>query len=138
MKTWNLRKAAPIAAALLGCLLGTGCNRQAQAPPQPPPEVAVVTVQPQQVLLTTELPGRTSAYLVAEIRPQVSGLIEERFFEEGSDVKVDDVLYQIDPEPFQAAVDSAAATVAASRKAADRRGPRWTRPSPASSDMRPP
>ena len=77
MKTWNLRKAAPIAAALLGCLLGTGCNRQTQAPPPPPPEVAVVTVQPQQVVLTSELPGRTSGYLVAEIRPQVNGLHPE-------------------------------------------------------------
>lgn len=120
MKTWNLRKAAPIAAALLGSFLGTGCNRPTQAPPPPPPEVAVVTVQPQQVLLTTELPGKTSAFLVAEIRPQVSGLIEERLFEEGSDVKQDDVLYQIDPDPFQAALDSAAASVATSRKAADR------------------
>ena len=78
MKTWDFRKAASVVVALLGCLWGAGCNRQTEAPPQPPPEVAVVTVQPQQVLLTTELPGRTSAFLVAEIRPQVSGLIEER------------------------------------------------------------
>ncbi len=120
MKPWNSWKAAPIAAALLGNLLGAGCNRQKQAPPPPPPEVAVVTVQPQQVLLTTELPGRTSAFLVAEIRPQVSGLIQKRLFEEGSEVKPGDVLYQIDPDPFQAALDSAAATVAASREAADR------------------
>jgi len=120
MKTWNLRKAAPIAAALLGSLLGTGCNRQTQAPPPPDPEVAVVTIQPQQALLTTELPGRTSAYRVAEIRPQVSGLIKERRFEEGSEVKAGDVLYQIDPDPFQAALDSADASVDASREAADR------------------
>lgn len=120
MKTWNLGKAAAIAAALLASFLETGCNRQKQAPPPPPPEVAVVTVQAQQVLLTTELPGRTSAYLVAEIRPQVSGLILKRLFEEGSEVKAGDVLYQIDPEPFQAALDSAAASVAASREAADR------------------
>jgi len=120
MKTWNLRKAAPIAVALLGGLWGAGCNRQTEAPPPPPPEVAVVTVQPQQVLLTTELPGLTSAFLVAEIRPQVSGLIQKRLFEEGSEVKAGDVLYQIDADPFQAALDSAAASVAATREAADR------------------
>lgn len=120
MRTWNFGKAAALAAALLTSFLGTGCNRQKQAPPPPPPEVAVVTVQPQEVLLTTELPGRTSAYLMAEIRPQVSGLILKRLFEEGSEVKAGDVLYQIDPEPFQAALDSTAASVAASREAADR------------------
>lgn len=120
MKTRNLWKAAPIAAALLTSFFETGCNRQTQAPPPPAPEVAVVTVQPQQVLLTTELPGRTAAYLVAEIRPQVSGLILKRLFVEGSDVKQNDVLYQIDPEPFQAALDSAVASVATSREAADR------------------
>jgi len=120
MKTWNLWKAAPLAAALLTSFLEAGCNRQAPPPPPPPAEVAVATVQPRPVLLTTELPGRTSAYLVAEIRPQVSGLILKRLFEEGSEVKAGDVLYQIDPEPFQAALDSAAATVTASREAAER------------------
>ena len=120
MRTWNLWTAAAIAAALLTGFFETGCNRQKQAPPPPVPEVAVVTVQPQQLLLTTELPGRTAAYLVAEIRPQVSGLILKRLFVEGTDVKQDDILYQIDPEPFQAALDSAVATVAASREAADR------------------
>lgn len=120
MKTWDFRKAASVAVALLGSLWGAGCNRQTEAPPPPPPEVAVVTVQPQRVLLTTELPGRTSAFLVAEIRPQVSGLILKRLFVEGSEVKQGDVLYQIDPDPFQAALDSAAASVAATREAADR------------------
>ena len=96
-----------------GGLLVVGCDRgQQSAPPPPVPEVAVVTVQPQQVELTTELPGRTSAYLVAEIRPQVNGLIQKRLFKEGSDVKAGQVLYQIDPAPFQAALDNAKAALA--------------------------
>jgi len=82
--------------------------------------VAFVTVTTQQVVLTTELPGRTAAYLVSEIRPQVSGLIQKRLFTEGADVKAGDLLYQIDPAPYQAAYDSAAANLDAARKAAER------------------
>jgi membrane fusion protein (multidrug efflux system) len=100
-------------AALANLLLLGGCDRRQQsAPPPPVPEVAVVTVEVQRVLLTTELPGRTSAYLVAEIRPQVNGLIQKRLFKEGSDVKAGQVLYQIDPAPFQAALDNAKASLA--------------------------
>ena len=95
--------------ALLCGLTVTACNRQVQAPPPPAPEVATVTVAQQQVLLTTELPGRTSPYRVAEIRPQVNGLIQKRLFTEGSDVKAGQELYQIDPAPFQAALDNAQA-----------------------------
>jgi membrane fusion protein (multidrug efflux system) len=73
--------------------------------------VAVVTVQPQQIVLTTELPGRTSAYRIAEIRPQVNGLILKRLFTEGSDVQAGQELYQIDPAPFQAALNSAKAAL---------------------------
>ena len=62
-----------------------------------PPEVGIITIQPQRVALTTELAGRTSAYLIAEVRPQVSGIIQKRLFTEGSDVKAGEVLYQIDP-----------------------------------------
>jgi len=75
------------------------------------PEVAVVTVQPEKATLTTELPGRTSAYLVAEVRPQVSGIIQKRLFTEGSEVKAGQVLYQIDPAPFQATLDNAKAAL---------------------------
>jgi membrane fusion protein (multidrug efflux system) len=75
------------------------------------PEVAVITVAPQKVELTTELPGRTSPYLVAEIRPQVNGIIKKRQFREGSDVKAGQLLYQIDPAPFQVALDSAKASL---------------------------
>jgi membrane fusion protein (multidrug efflux system) len=75
------------------------------------PEVAVITVQTEQATLTTDLTGRTSAFGVAEIRPQVSGLIQKRLFTEGSDVKAGQVLYQIDPAPFQAALDNANAAL---------------------------
>ncbi|MFH0960015.1 MAG: efflux RND transporter periplasmic adaptor subunit [Pseudomonadota bacterium] len=92
----------------------TGCDRRQLPPPPPIPEVATVTVQPQRLALTTELPGRTSAYRVAEIRPQVNGIIQKRLFAEGSDVKVGQVLYQIDPAPFKAALDSARASLAKS------------------------
>jgi membrane fusion protein (multidrug efflux system) len=84
------------------------------------PEVATVTVARQQVLLTTELPGRTSPYLIAEIRPQVNGLIQKRLFTEGSDVQAGQELYQIDPAPFQAALDNARAILPALRSRADR------------------
>jgi membrane fusion protein (multidrug efflux system) len=97
-----------------------GCGSQQAAPPPAIPEVAIVTVQPERVVLTTELPGRTSAYFVAEIRPQVNGIIQKRLFDEGSDVKVGQVLYQIDPAPFQAAYDNAAANLAVVQKAPDR------------------
>ncbi len=90
-----------------GCESGHG----QQATPTPVPEVATVTIEPQQVELTTELPGRTSPYLVAEIRPQVNGIIQKRLFREGSDVKAGQLLYQIDPAPFQVAHDSAKASL---------------------------
>ena len=93
-----------------GILSFSGCGGKS-APPPPPPEVAVYTVQPRQVELTSELPGRTSAFLAAEIRPQVSGIIQKRVFTEGSDVEIGQVLYQIDPAPFQAALDNALAAL---------------------------
>jgi membrane fusion protein (multidrug efflux system) len=86
-----------------------GCNRGPNLPPQMTPEVSTVVITQQTVVLTTELPGRTAPYLIAEVRPQVSGLIQKRLFVEGSDVKAGDVLYQIDPAPFQAALDNALA-----------------------------
>jgi membrane fusion protein (multidrug efflux system) len=69
-------------------------------------------MRPERVALTTELPGRTVAYRVAEIRPQVNGLILKRAFTEGSDVKAGDLLYQIDPAPYEAAYEQAKASVA--------------------------
>ena len=101
-------------AALLGLTMALGgCDRGPgqKAAPSPVPEVATVTIQPQPVELTTDLPGRTSSYLVAEIRPQVNGIIKKRLFREGSDVKAGQLLYQIDPAPFQVALDSAKASL---------------------------
>ena len=110
-----------VSIVLAGGLLLGGCDTSKSAPPPPPvPEVATVTVQTERVVLTTDLPGRTSAYSIAEIRPQVGGIIQKRLFEEGSEIKAGQVLYQIDPAPLQAAYDNAAANLAAARKAADR------------------
>ncbi len=102
-------------------LLTSGCDRvgHSQAP-HSVPEVAIVTVSPRSIVLTTELPGRTSPYLVAEIRPQVNGLIQKRLFTEGSDVKAGQVLYQIDPSPFKASLDSASANLVSMQKFAER------------------
>ena len=100
------------AVIMAGALITGGCGKKATAPQQmPPPEVGVVTVKLQRVALTTELPGRTSAYLVAEVRPQVGGIILKRLFTEGSDVKAGQVLYQIDPATYQAAYASAKAAL---------------------------
>jgi RND family efflux transporter MFP subunit len=85
--------------------------------------VKVVTLKTQSVSLTTDLPGRTVPYRVAEIRPQVSGVILKRMFVEGADVKEGQQLYQIDPALYQAAYDSAAATAESSRLQAQRYKP---------------
>jgi membrane fusion protein (multidrug efflux system) len=99
--------------AVAGVLLLSGCeNGHGQKGPSAPiPEVATVSIEPQRVELTTELPGRTYAYLVSEIRPQVNGIIRKRQFQEGSDVKAGQLLYQIDPAPFRVAYDSAKASL---------------------------
>lgn len=109
-------------ATLFCAFFTTACNRPVAKPTaeQPSvPEVATVTVAPRRLLLTTELPGRTSPYRIAEIRPQVSGLIQKRLFQEGSDVKAGQTLYEIDPAPFKAVLNNAAANLSAARKTAD-------------------
>jgi len=109
---------------LIGLLILGGCGQQTATSGRQqsggPPEVAVVTIQPQRLVITTELTGRTSANLVAEVRPQVGGIIQKRLFTEGSDVKAGQVLYQIDPATYQAALDNAAANLTAIQKNADR------------------
>lgn len=114
MHTMNRSKLIAIAGVFVAGVALGGCGKkQAAAPPQMgPPEVGVITVQPQRVALTTELSGRTSAQLVAEVRPQVSGIVQKRVFTEGSDVKAGQVLYQIDPASYQAALSSAKAAEA--------------------------
>jgi membrane fusion protein (multidrug efflux system) len=91
----------------------SGCQKKQAATPAGPVQVAVVTVESGRVVLKTELPGRINAYLVAEIRPQVNGLLQKRLFEEGAYVKEGQVLYQIDPAPYQAAYDQAKAALVA-------------------------
>ena len=112
MRIRFMQKGASLLALVLCSLLLAACGRRGpQSPAMPPPEVRTVAVAPQSVTLTTELPGRTTPYLIADIRPQVSGLIQKRLFTEGSDVQAGQVLYQIDPAPFQAAVDTATAAL---------------------------
>jgi membrane fusion protein (multidrug efflux system) len=77
----------------------------------PPPEVGVVTIAPQKLALTTELPGRVEALRVAQVRARVPGVVLKRVFAEGSDVKAGDVLFRIDPAPYQAAYESASAAL---------------------------
>ena len=102
---------------LLACaaLIAGGCGRGAapqSAQPSGPVEVGVAAVRAERVVLTTELPGRTAAYLIAEVRPQVNGLIQERRFVEGSVVQKGALLYQIDPAPYQAAFEQAKGALA--------------------------
>jgi membrane fusion protein (multidrug efflux system) len=98
-------------------VLLAGCGRVKTEPPPQAPEVVVMAIQPQQVSLTTELPGRTIAYRVAEIRPQVSGLIQKRLFTEGARVKAGELLYEIDPAPYAASYNNAAAAVVSANQA---------------------
>ena len=102
-----------IAAVLM---MATACDEPTAnttpAPPPAPPEVSVVRVQPQKLVITDELPGRTSVYQISEVRPQVNGIVLKRLFREGSDVSAGDPLYQIDPDTYQAAYALAKADLA--------------------------
>ncbi|HCB1333121.1 TPA: efflux RND transporter periplasmic adaptor subunit [Klebsiella variicola subsp. variicola] len=100
---------APIATALF---LLSGCdNAQTSAPQQPTPEVGVVTLQSQPVPVVSQLTGRTTASLSAEVRPQVGGIIQKRLFTEGDMVKAGQALYQIDPSSYRATWNEAAAAL---------------------------
>jgi RND family efflux transporter MFP subunit len=101
---------------LLFTIALAGCTGKKQvAPPPSPVVVKVATLTAQSVTVITDLPGRTVPYRVAEIRPQVSGVIQKRTFKEGGDVKEGQQLYQIDPALYQAAYDSAKASAESSR-----------------------
>lgn len=115
----------PIALSLL--LAACGGDEQSGAPQMPPPAVEVVTLKAQPVTLTRELPGRTAASQTAEVRPQVSGIVRDRLFEEGSFVEDGQPLYQLDDRTYraelasaQAALKRARATVEAARLRAER------------------
>ena len=109
----TLGKGAAVTAVMMAAILG-GCRDQPQTPAAPP-EVTVVAVQRTAVPVTTELPGRTSPYLVAEVRARVDGIVLQRQFQEGADVDAGELLYQIDPAPYRAALDSANAQLARAR-----------------------
>ncbi|CNL39989.1 efflux RND transporter adaptor subunit AcrA [Yersinia proxima] len=117
------RGVMPLAAILVlsGSLVLIGCNDKdaAQAHAQQAPEVGIVTLKAAPLNITTELPGRTSAFRVAEVRPQVSGIILKRNYVEGSDVTAGTSLYQIDPATYQAAYDSAKGDLAKAQAAAE-------------------
>lgn len=98
---------------LISSALVAGCGKDADTAPAapPPPAVSVVTLAAADVTLTRELPGRASPSLVAEVRPQVSGLVEKRLFEEGGKVKAGQPLYQLDNSTYRADHASARATL---------------------------
>jgi membrane fusion protein (multidrug efflux system) len=119
MKKPTMKPKPPVAVRLAGCaaaalaavfLAGCGHSEKTAAAP-PPPQVGVVTLASQPTTLSTFLPGRTVAYRIAQVRPQVSGIILKRSYVEGSTVKAGQLLYQIDPAPYQAAYDSAKAAL---------------------------
>ncbi|MFC6301045.1 efflux RND transporter periplasmic adaptor subunit [Pseudomonas sp. CCM 7893] len=101
--------------ALLVLSLLNGCS--SDEPPAAPaaPEVSVITLKPQSQVLRTELTGRTQALLMAEVRPQVGGVVQRRLFVEGSEVKAGQVLYELDAAPYRATVAQAEASLAKSR-----------------------
>jgi membrane fusion protein (multidrug efflux system) len=124
MRILHPKRARLNGALILAVALLAACSSKKEAPPAPAPvAVKVITLTPQSVSLTTDLPGRTVPYKVAEIRPQVSGVIQKRMFIEGSDVKEGQQLYQIDPALYQAAYDSAAATAESARLTVERYKP---------------
>jgi len=96
--------------ALAAALLLAGCGKDASGPP-PLPEVSVVTLKPRAVAITDQLPGRTTAYRVAEVRPQVTGVVQRRLFTEGTEVKAGQQLFQIDAGSYRAALSSAEAAL---------------------------
>jgi len=116
--TNGLRPCGCLAAGAM--VLLTGCGHHGSPPAPAPPRVSVVTVRSQPVPITTELPGRVTAYRTADVRPQVTGIILKRLFVEGSEVRAGQQLYQIDPAPYKAAYDSAVAAHVSARALAQR------------------
>ncbi|WP_297846320.1 efflux RND transporter periplasmic adaptor subunit [Pseudomonas sp.] len=117
-RSWPLRALhiLPFTAVLL-----TGCGKSQQVAVVPHAvDVGVYTVKAQALTLTTDLPGRTSAFRVAEVRPQVSGIVQKRLFEEGAEVKQGQQLYQIDPATYQAELAKAQASLGTAQKLAQR------------------
>ncbi len=97
--------------AILAAFAGCGKKPNAQAGGPPPAEVGIVTITPERISVSNELPGRVEATRIAQVRARVAGIILKRNFREGSDVKAGEVLFHIDPAPFKAAYDSAQASL---------------------------
>lgn len=110
----SLVTAAVVVAVLVLFALG-GCSADDAPPVAQTPKVQVMTVQPQCQALTTELAGRTQAFMLADIRPQVGGIVQQRLFVEGAEVKAGQALYQIDPAPYKATLAEAQATASKAR-----------------------
>jgi len=113
----RLRRTVAWSLLPLSALFVSGCGQDKDASTQataqmPPAQVTVVTLKAESVVLTRELPGRTNPFLVAEVRPQVTGIVRERLFTEGSHVKRGQALYQLEDATYRAAVQSAQAAVA--------------------------
>jgi membrane fusion protein (multidrug efflux system) len=98
------------AIVLAAAMLLASCGNEAAGPP-PPPEVGVITLRARAIAITDELPGRTTAYRVAEVRPQVTGIVQRRLFTEGTEVKAGHQLFQIDSGSYRAALSSAEAAL---------------------------
>ncbi len=116
MSLVTIRPLPTLVKLLAVCCLLSACNEKSGGAQQSnaagvKPEVSAVTLHVQSVALTAEVPGRTAASLIAEVRPQVGGIIRARNFKEGSEVKAGDILYEIDPSAYQASYDSAAAAL---------------------------
>lgn len=110
MKMFDVRRRRAPLLCVAAMLALAACGEKPQGPP-PAPEVSVVKIAPAAVSIADELPGRVVAFRVAEIRPQVSGIVQRRLFEQGSEVRAGQPLFQIDPSPFRADAGSAAASV---------------------------
>ena len=106
----NARALARTASMALAALLLAACGRDQDGPP-PPPEVSIITLKPRAVQITDQLPGRTTAFRVAEVRPQVTGVVQKRLFAEGTEVKAGEQLFQIDAGSYRAALSSAEAAL---------------------------
>lgn len=109
MRTGRLFRDSALLATVVITL--TGCDDGAPEPPPPPMQVAVMALVPARVELTEDLPGRVAALRVAEIRPQVSGIVRQRLFEQGAEIRAGDPLFQINPAPFKADAEMAAAAL---------------------------
>lgn len=112
MSTKTTFRRASLAASALAAVVLAGCGQaQHAAPPSPVPEVSVLTAHRTNVPVAIELPGRTAPFLIAQVRARVDGIVQTRRFAEGADVGKNQPMYQIDPAPYRAIVNSAEATL---------------------------